>query len=269
MKLRLVAMSAVLVAVLATTTQAQWITIVLPDTPRNSDGTPALSAPTPRTSDGRPDFSGIWRFGILQKIRRPEKLKEFPLGPVGLDWLMPGGEEIPFLPAADAIYKQRIQQFGKGSPTSACLPHGIPYAMLVQQMKIVHTPRVMIILYEEFNDFRQVFTDGRSLPIEPPPTLYGYSIGHWRGDSFVVETNGFNDKSWLDDAGLPHSEALRVTETFTRRDFGHLDVGVTFDDPRTFSRPWSIVLDLDLQPDTELLEYICENERSSAHIVGK
>lgn len=261
----------VVVALISVTsaTQAQWIKIPLPETPRNGNGTPNLSAPTPRMANGRPDLSGIWRFGIVEKIQRPEKLKEFPLGPIGLDWLMPAGEEIPLLPAASAVYKQRIQQFGKGSPTSRCLPHGPPFAMLVHQMKIVQNPRLTLILYEEFNDFRQVFTDGRPLPVDPQPTWYGYSIGRWSGDSFVVDTTGFNDRSWLDDAGLPHSEALRTTETFTRRDFGHLDIRVRFDDPQTFSKPWSIVLPLALQPDTELLEYICENERSSARGVDK
>jgi len=269
MTVRVMSISLAAIALLATTAHSQWIKISLTDTPRNADGTPNLSAPAPRSGDGKADLSGIWRFGILSRIRRPDKLKEFPLGPIGLDWLMPRGEEIPLLPEAASVYKQRILQSGNGSPSSACLPHGVPYAMLVQQMKIVQTPRLTLILYEEFNDFRQVFTDGRALPVDPQPTWYGYSVGRWNGDSFVVETAGFNDRSWMDDVGLAHSEALRTTETFTRRDFGHLDVNVTFDDPRTFTRPWSISLSFDLQPDTELLEYICENNKRAADVRGR
>jgi len=265
----LAALSAVLL--MTTTGRGQWIKINLPDTPRNADGTPNLTAPTPRSGDSRPDLSGIWRldYAVVQG-RRPDKFKELGNLPVGLDWLLPKGEEIPLLVGAAALYKERAEQLGKDSPSSRCLPHSIPDAMIFSDFKLVQTPRLTVILFEEFNHFRQMFTDGRPLPQnDPQPTWFGYSIGRWEGDSFVVETAGFNDKSWMDSAGLPHSERLRTTETFIRRDFGHLDIAVRVDDPSSFSRVWSLTLPFVLQADTELLEDICENERDAVHLVGK
>jgi hypothetical protein len=135
--------------------------------------------------------------------------------------------------------------------------------------KIVQTPDETIILFEEFNHFRQIFTDGRSLPVEPQPAWWGYSIGRWDGTSFVVTTSGFNDRSWLDDTGHPHGEALKTTERFRRIDFGHMEMQVTVQDPEMYLAPFTATVRFDLQPDTELLENICENEKDSDHIVGK
>jgi hypothetical protein len=187
-----------------------------------------------------------------------------------MDWLMPADMEVPLLETAARVYKQRSEQFGKGRPSERCLPHGIPDAMVTSNMKIQQSSRLTLILFEEFNHYRQVFTDGRSHPQgDPQPTWLGYSIGRWEGDIFVVDTMGFNDQTWLDDDGLPHSDALRTTERFRRLDFGHMEVEVTFTDPKTFSRPWSVRLPFLLMPDTELIENICENERDAARIVGK
>lgn len=247
---------------------AQWPKLTLPGTPRSPDGTPNLSAPPPRTADGTPDLSGIWRINLQSALRRPAAMAKFPNGPTHLEWLMPATAEIPLLPEAKAVYAAREDQFGKDSPTSRCLPHGID-AMIFSFMKVVQNGRLTLILLEEFNHYRQIFTDGRMFPLDPQPTWFGYSIGRWEGAAFVVETAGFNDLSWLDDAGLPHSEALRTTERFTRKDFGHLQVGITFSDPKSYSRPWSVNLPFDLQTDTELIEQLCENERDSARLVGK
>jgi hypothetical protein len=133
--------------------------------------------------------------------------------------------------------------------------------------KILQTPGVIGFLGEG-GDFRQILTDGRPLPPDPQPTWQGYSVGHWEGDTLVVESAGFNDQTWLDFEGHPHSPELRVTERFRRKDFGHMELKTTFDDPKAYTRPWTISIGVELMPDTELLEYVCnENERDFKHIV--
>jgi hypothetical protein len=251
-------------------TRAQWLKLTLPDTPRNADGTPNFAAPIPRTSDGKPDLSGIWAANKRLALQHPEARAKFPDGPMHLEWFVPGTAGVPLLPGARALYQEREKQFGAGSPPAHCLPRGVPiHTMAFSLTKIVQNPRVTLILFEESNHYRQVFTDGRGLPDDPQPTWFGYSVGRWDADTFIVETNGYNDLSWMDDAGLPHSDALRTTERFTRRDFGHLAVTVTFDDPKSYSRPWAVNLPFELQADTELIEDVCDNERDSAHYVGK
>ena len=156
---------------------------------------------------------------------------------------------------------------GAGRPSERCLPHGIPDAMLpATPFKIAHTPGLKLILYEQESRFRQVFTDGRPLPVDPNPAWLGYSVGRWDGDTFAVETSGFNDRTWLDDSGHPHTDALRTTERFHRRDFGHLDLALTIDDAKAYTRPWSITIPFAILPDTELIENICENEKDAARL---
>jgi hypothetical protein len=135
--------------------------------------------------------------------------------------------------------------------------------------KLVQTPAVVVVLYEEFNHYRQIFTDGRGFPAEMSSSWFGYSVGKWEGDVFVAETAGFNDKSWLDDPGRPHTDALRVTERFRRTNFGRMEMQITFDDPKAYTKPWIATIPFTLLPDTELIESICENERDHGHIVGK
>ena len=234
---------------------AQWASLPLPNTPRLPDGKPNLAAPAPKSADGKPDLSGIWRVAegkYLQNIAAD----------IG---------EAPFQPEAAALYKQRADALGKGRPSERCIPHGIPDGMIVRNspFKIVQTPGMVVVLYEEFNHYRQLFTDGRAFPKDPEPSWFGYSIGKWEGDTLVVETVGFNDKSWLDDPGHPHSDALRVTERFRRLDFGKLEMQITFDDPKTYTKPWGARIAFNLLPDTELIESICENERDREHMVGK
>ena len=235
---------------------AQWLNLPLAGMPRNADGQPNLTAPAPKTSDGKPDLSGIWRAAdgrLLGNLAANE----------------PGGA--PFQPWAAALYKERQDNLAKDRPSGRCLPHGVPDAMMVRSgpFKIAQTPGVVFILFEEFNHYRQVFTDGRGLPKVTNPAWFGYSVDKWEGDMFVADTIGFNDKSWLDDPGHPHTEALRVTEKFTRRDFGHLEIQITIDDPKAYTRPWTVNARFDLVPDSELIENICENERDTPHLVGK
>ncbi|PYS28884.1 MAG: hypothetical protein DMG11_11020 [Acidobacteria bacterium] len=234
---------------------AQWVNLTLPNIPRTPDGKPNLAAPAPKAPDGKPDLSGIWRVAsgkYLQNIAAD-------LG------------EPPFQPWAAALYKERVAVLGKGRPSEGCIPHGIPDGMVVRNFpfKIVQTPGVVVILYEEFNHFRQIFTDGRGFPPETSESWFGYSVGKWEGNTLVAETVGFNDKSWLDDPGHPHSEALRVTERFQRRDFGHMDIQITFDDPKAYTKPWTVTIPFDLYADTELMESICENEKDRPNMVGK
>ena len=151
-----------------------------------------------------------------------------------------------------------------------CLPNGVPRLnAYTHPYKIVQTPDLMVILYESGTMFRQIFLDGRALPSNPSPMWFGYSVGAWEGDTLVVRSIGFNDRTWLDLFGHDHSEALQLTERIRRTDFGHLEIDVDVVDPRTFSKPWSVKLHFNLFLDTELLEYFCENERDGGHLVGK
>ena len=163
---------------------------------------------------------------------------------------------------------------GELGPASHCLPHTIvDYFLVPAPFKFVHTPGLTIMLFEEFNHFRQVFTDGRPFPDDMQPAWFGYSVGKWDGDAFVVETAGFNNRGWLD-VGTPltASEALRTTERFLRPNVGSLQVQVTIADPITFSRTWKTqTIWFRLMPDTDFIEHICENEKDFAahHLVNR
>src|ERR1700730_2908137 len=224
---------------------AQWLTIKSPGIPRTPDGKPNLSAPAPRTADGKPDLSGIWR-GPMRSVYTQN---------IAAD-LKPG--EIQ--PWAQAVYQEHVRNLGADSPRAHCLPDPPPYYHLAGIARIVQTPALTVIINEGISNSgvtRTIFTDGRGLPEEMNPTWLGYSIGRWEGDTLVVITAGFNDRTWLDFSGHPHSEALRTTERFHRRDFGHIDFEMTLDDPKTFTRPITLKADKTLVADTELLETIC------------
>jgi hypothetical protein len=159
----------------------------------------------------------------------------------------------------------------KDHPGVRCLPSGFPEKNFVPApYKILHMPGLIVFLYESRTIYRQVFMDGRPHPADPNPAWQGYSIGRWEGDTLVVETTGFNGLAWLDMSGHPATDALRVTERFTRRDFGHMDLRITIDDPKAYTRPWTVSADVRLLPDDELIEHICqENNRDLAHMVGR
>lgn len=237
----------VLVCATGGTAAAQWLSLPIPGTPRTADGKPNLNAPTPRAADGKPDLSGIW----LNENRRVNEN------------LLPEGSEAPMLPWAAELYKHRQATLGYDRPMTRCMPHGVPDAVTSPYpFKIVQTPGVAIILYEEFHKYRQIHTDGRGLPVDPDPAYYGYSIGRWDGDTFVVDTAGFKEGSWLDNGGHPHTEALHVTERFRRINFGRMTLDITIDDPKAYSRPFAAeTFRFVVQPDTELLEHLCENNR--------
>jgi hypothetical protein len=170
------------------------------------------------------------------------------------------------LPWAHAIYQHRKKQFGRESMETQCLPDGpaiiaTPYV----EARIIQTPSMLAMLESDLT-YRQIFMDGRKLEKDPNPTWMGYAVGHWEGDTLVVESNGYKDRSWLDGDGHPHTEALRITERYHRPDFGHIDLQVTVDDPGTFTKPFSVAIKMTLHADTEMLEYVCDNEKDRAHI---
>ena len=234
---------------------AQWLDRKTKGIPRTEDGRANLTAPAPRSADGKPDLSGIWMVPGLKYLIN-----------IAADF-----KEVPFQPWAAAEYKQRMDNRGKDDPNNFCLPSIIPEKIAVTSpWKIVETPGLTLILYESRTIFRQIFTDGRPLPKDPNPTWQGYSVGSWDGDTFVVESTGFNGKGWLDTNGHPVTDALHVTEKYRRKDFGHMDVEITIDDPKAYTKSWTIHENPELQPDTELIEYICEeNNRDIGHFVGK
>jgi len=235
---------------------AQWLNVRTQGIPRTADGKVDMTAPAPKTPDGKPDISGMWDPGAGY------------IGNIAKD-LKPG--ELVFQPWAAELFQHRRDTESKEDPTGWCVPGGVPRSDVVPYPFRIYTmPGVTLILYEAVQSYRQIFTDGRALPKDPNPTWMGYSVGHWDGDTMVVETAGFNDHGWLDNNGHPATEALRVTERIRRRDFGHLDMEVTVDDSKAYTKPWTVKLPFTFVPDTELLEYICtENNKDLEHLVGK
>jgi len=237
---------------------AQWDPYPAKNMPRTPDGKVDMKAPPRRTSDGKIDLSGFWMpaDNVRHLLNLAADLKP---------------EDVPLQPWASQLYKERIDNNGKDHPGVRCLPSGIPEKSNIPDgLKVVQTPDVLIFLYESRTIYRQVFTDGRPLPKDAQPTWMGYSIGHWEGDTFVVETIGQNGKTWLDMRGLPGTEALRVIERYTRPTIGTINIDVTIDDPMAYTKPWSVKLSWKLVPDTDLIESICEeNSKDLPHMVGK
>ena len=245
---------AVLLSLLSLPLNAQWLNLPTPGIPRTADGKPNLTAPAPRLSDGKPDLSGMWRpqtnnwrFDVVQDLK----------------------DEANFKPAAEALFLKRVQDFRRDDPVTNCLPGG-PTEMLNTMYRIIQSPNVIGVLYEGgMGRYRQIYTDGRKLPADPNPTWYGYSVGHWDGDTLVVDSAGFNNRTWLDRAGHGHSESLRVTEKFRRTDFGHMQYEMTLDDPETFYKPLTFKLGVTYAPDTDMLETVCnESDRNRMHMIS-
>ncbi len=239
---------------------AQWTKVPAAKVPRTPDGKPNLSAPAPRLPDGRPDLQGTWE-RTDPKYGRDLAADMKP-------------EDVPFQPWAKAVANERADGSHEAeNPDANCLPQGIPRIGAVPPpWKIFQTPTVVVILYEAFNLWRQVFLDGRELlsAEEVNPTWMGYSTGKWDGDTLVVDTRGFNGKTWLDQLGKPTTDALHVTERFRRKDFGHLEIRITIDDPKAYTKPWTITQEARLVPNMELMEMICnENNRDLQHLPGK
>jgi hypothetical protein len=242
-------LAAILVVALAVVVQAQWLNYPTPGIPRTADGKPDLNASTPRTADGRPDLSGVWEAEDARWFFDLTKEVE------------PG--RVVMTPWATGVQRQREARDHVDDPNGYCLPPGVPRAESRVPFRLLQTPTMTAILYEFVtgNVYRQVFTDGRPFPQVSQETWLGYSIGHWDGDVFVVESTGFRDGGWLDtEKGHPHSDALTVTERFVRRNVGRMDVVVTIDDPKAFVTPWTATMRMQLLPDTEMFESFCDNQ---------
>ena len=238
--------------------EAQWANHATPNLPRTADGKPNLAAPTPRTAAGKPDFSGLW-----------EKISNY--GSNVASSLRP--EDIQ--PWAQALVARRMEDLGKDHMIPQCLPLGPGYitdggTTAGGIVKIIQTPTVVIFLGQDMT-YRQIYMDGRALEAAPNPSWMGYSVGHWEGDTLVVESNGYNDRSWLDRNGHPHTEALRTTERYRRPDLGHLEYTLTLEDPAIYAKPWTLSMGAKLAADTEIIEYVCNENAQSAlnHWVGK
>jgi hypothetical protein len=234
---------------------AQWLDFPSKGIPRTKDGKPNLTAPAPRTADGKIDLTGMW---VADNSRH--------LGNLAVDL-----KEVPFQPWAEKLFNERRANMGRDDPEARCMPQGVPKVnTLPYPYKVFNTPNAVVILYEMYYLYRQIFTDGRDLPKEyVNPSWMGNSIGKWDDDDFVVTTSGFNDKMWMDTAGHPHTDALVVTERFQRKDFGHMEVHVTIDDPKAYTKPWNAVIKQHLVADSELLEFVCEKNMDVEHLVGK
>lgn len=249
---------------------AQWLHYPTADVPKTKDGKPNLAAPAPRTADGKPDLSGIWQ--PVSRSRGPESLegqaqRATQFWDIGLG--IPGG--LPYQPWALEVRNKRMEDFSRSNPDVKCLPLGI-LQMQTHPMirRIVQTPGFIAILHERDMEYRQIFTDGRPLPSDPNPSWNGYSSGKWEGDTLVVETIGFRDGLWADYNGSPLTEAAKITERFRRLNFGNLEIEVTVEDLKAYTKPWTAKLSQTIVLDTDILEYVCvENEKDVAHMVGK
>jgi len=247
---KVLGLSVLLSTAVAVQVGAQWLDYPTPGIPRSADGKANLSAPAPKTVDGKPDFSGLWR--VKQATVGETDKAMHSLKPQG--W-------------AGELSKKRKDNLGRDDMSVLCLPFG-PRADMAPD-RIVQAPGMLIMLFSDLT-YRQVYLDGRPLPKDPNPAWMGYSIGHWDGDTLVVESSGYNDRSWLDGDGHPHTEALRVTERFRRPDFGHVELERTLEDPKALAQPWVVPIKLEFWADTDMLEYVCaENERDHSHLIGK
>jgi hypothetical protein len=259
-----------------TVPSAQWITIKTAGVPRLGNGQPNLQAPTPRSADGRPDFSGIWM--MVSDRPCPDLIrdgrdcieKDLPsLQAVSIGYRLPGG--LPYQPWAEALVRQRTADFSKDDPHVRCLPSNPPRIWtLPHRQKVIQTRGLLVVLSEFNASYRQIFTDGRALPVDPTPSWNGYSTARWQSDILVVDTIGLRGDVWLDSSGSPISEGARLTERIRRPDYGHLEIELTVDDPKTYTRPWTVTVNEVVQLNIEMIDEVClENEKSLQHIVGR
>jgi hypothetical protein len=253
---------------LGATAHAQWLNYRAAGTPVTPDGKVDLAARPPRAPDGMPDLTGVWHLRAM---------------PQNTDTLLPNEgsytgnifrdmkpEQVPEKPEAARLRAKRMENGTRPNTSPFCLPMGIPVNnFLVEVVKFIQAPKEIVVIYEVDGSYRQIYTDGRPLPKDMSPSWLGYSTAHWDGDTLVAETEGFNDRTWLDMIGHSHSEAMHLTESYHRRDYGHMDVEMTFKDPIMYTRPFTIKFTLALVPDSDILETYCnENEKDRAHIPG-
>lgn len=278
------AIVATVVAALSPSLYGQWPLNPSAGIPKGPDGQPNLTAPAPRTSDGKPDLSGIWLNGRgggrgrgqgnppNQQPPDPAAADRPPLanfGNAGAGFK----EGLPFQPWAAELQKKRQSEQSRDNPDALCLPMGLlQFHLQPQPRKIVQTPTQILIIYEANYGLRTIYTDGRTLPPqgEPQPYWYGYSAGRWEGDTLVVDSNNFRDDGWLDVRGSPTTDAAKVTERFRRPNFGQLDIEFTLDDPKAYTKPWTVRIEQRLQTDgSEPIEFICHENQYFLKLTGR
>jgi hypothetical protein len=290
-------LTAALMAAVARPLAAQWPDYPSPNVPRTADGKPNLEGPTPRTADGKPDFSGVWGLrgggggrgrgnaaqgggrgaaaaaggqrGAAPAAAAAPAADAIPVASFGnAGQGFPG--DLPFQPWALELMKKRQADGSKDNPDALCLPTGfLQFHNHPEPRKMIQTPRLLMIVYVANHGLRQIFIDGRKLPDrnDVDPWYYGYSIGRWEGDTLVVETTGLSDLQWLDVRGSPLTDQAKITERFRRPNFGSLEIDITIDDPKAYTKPFTVRVNQRIMPDTELIEFICE-ERDAKHYVG-
>ena len=231
---------------------AQWDHATFPGTPHKSDGKVDLTAPVPRTAAGKVDLSGVW-------------------SAINFSWVsdLPGkGVTPPMTPKAAELFDERVKSMGEHNPQLYCMPHSLPDAMLVADIpfKMIQTPIETVVLFEEFNQYVQIYTDGRTLVEDPNPAWFGHSTGKWDGDVFVVDVAGFKEGSWLHNVGHPRTEQMHVTMRFHRLNFGSMDLEILINDPGAYTKPWNApVVHMKLMAEDDLIEHLCENNRDLEH----
>jgi hypothetical protein len=266
---------AAILAAVSTSLSAQWPAYPTAAVPKTADGKPDLTAPAPRTADGKPDLSGLWenRFGGFGGRRGapPAPPSDGPPAPTFFYAGAGFKDGLPFQPWAAELRKQRTAGNAKDNPDALCLPMGfMQFHLHPQPRKMIQTPNQLVIIYEANYGLRQVFTDGRSLPSnDAQPFWYGYSIGKWEGDTLVVQSSGYRDDGWLDVNGSPYTDAMKLTERFRRVNYGTLEIEITVDDPKAYTKPWTVKIIQRLLPDQELIEFICgENQKFDQFLRG-
>jgi hypothetical protein len=277
MKSRGIAVAAALAcAVLEIQLSAQWSSHASPKVPKTGDEQPNFDAPAPRTADGKIDLSGVWenlwfyngRIG-QPPVSPPGEPPQTTFANVGAGFK----DGLPLRPWAAELLKKRKEENSKDNPDAHCLPMGLmQFHIHPQPRRMIQTPDEIVIIYEGNAGIREIFTDGRALPKngDVQPWWYGYSVGHWERDTLVVETTGFRDDGWLDIWGSPLTDQATLTERFQRLSYGTMRIDVTIDDPKAYTAPFTVRLNQKIVPNGELIEFICaENERSTAHMVGK
>ena len=252
-------------AALSMTVSAQWQDYRVSPVPLTPDGKPDLNGPVPRMSDGKPDLSGTWRGYNPAAGRRGAPPP--PPAPAGtpptanfrdIQMGFPGG--LPLTPYAKDLLDKHVARNSKDNPEASCLPMGnMQFWTQGFPRKFVHTPKLLVVLYEASAGLRQIYIDGRPLPKQgdPQPYYYGYSSGRWEGDTLVVESNNFRDDGWLDIVGTPTTDQLKMTERFTRVSYGRMNIDITVDDPKAFTKPWTVRHMQEIMPDADIIEFIC------------
>ena len=248
---------------------AQWLDYRTPGIPRTESGAPDLKAPAPRTRDGKPDFSGMWFANVPAKDYCKEKdcIQEERMAreQINLGIKLEGG--LPYTDWSKEQMTKRRAHGGRDDPHTYCMPPNFPRAWtLPQYIKVIQTPTEMVLLHEFNAAYREIFIDGRALPENPNPTWNGYSSAHWEGDTLVIETNGLRDDMWLDIQGSPVTEAARVTERLKRVNFGIMQVEIAVNDPKAYTRPWSVTVEMAMQVDTTMLEEICLDDEQDVKL---